>query len=139
MTDNFAESVHIMLVEDHAALRQMLRQALFRCGVGKISEAEDGLQALELLRGNWDNLPDLIICDLYMDNCDGLQFCREFNKKLRANNDHVPVLVLTGEKDEMVHEVAYQIGVTKVLTKPIPPIELIGEVGRAIGFDLAPA
>jgi CheY-like chemotaxis protein len=136
MTENLAKSVHVLLVEDHAAVRQMLRQILFRVGVGQISEAEDGAQAFDVLRGNWDNLPDLIICDLYMKNVDGLQFCRKLQQQLRTNNDHVPILVLTGEQDEMVHEVAYQVGATKVLTKPIPPAVPIEEIGRIIGFSL---
>jgi two-component system chemotaxis response regulator CheY len=136
MTGKPGEALHVLLIEDHAAMRQMVRGALHHCGVGQVTEAANGAEAFEALQGKWDKLPDLIICDLFMANVDGLQFCRKLQKRLRDTDGHVPIVVLTGEEDEMVHDVAYQVGANKVLTKPIPPAVLIEEIGRIIGFSL---
>jgi EAL domain-containing protein (putative c-di-GMP-specific phosphodiesterase class I)/CheY-like chemotaxis protein len=65
----------VLLVEDHAFQRQMLKRMLGHLGVREVLEAEDGEQALITLFNH--ELPvNLVICDLNMPNMDGMEFIR---------------------------------------------------------------
>ena len=79
----------ILVVEDHAMSRQMLK-TLFGYGGHRVLEAADGTAALALAR--LEN-PDLIISDIVMPTMDGLQFIR----LLRAEKglDAIPVIFYT--------------------------------------------
>lgn len=126
------DDVHIMIIDDQKAMRSIIRQLLLQQEFKRISDAENGIEALRLIeslktRGEG---PDLIICDLYMDGMDGL----EFVNKLRRTKDRTPIIILTGEADRFVHDVTKQVGATRVLTKPISAAELALEVRSAIGY-----
>lgn len=134
-----ASSLHILLVEDHTSMRSILCRMLHEAGVGQISEAEDGREALDFLKINWHNLPDLVISDLYMKHVDGLEFCRRLTARMRAAGQDIPFLLLTGEQDMFIHDVARQVGARAILTKPITREELLHEIGQVIGFTVESA
>ncbi len=121
-----------MVIDDQKSMRSIIRQLLAQHRFQTISEAENGVEALRLLSQmeGYDEAPDVIICDLYMDQMDGL----EFVNKLRRKRNLTPVLILTGESDRFVHDVSRQAGATRVLTKPISGTDLAREVRSAIGF-----
>ena len=51
----------------------------------------------------------------------------------------IPILMLTGDGDDMLHEVSRQVGATKVLSKPIGADDLLAEIRTAIGYDAGTA
>ncbi len=55
------------------------------------------------------------------------------NEKLRGRA--TPIIILTGEEDEMMHEVGLQPGAASVLTKPVNAAELPAEIQTVIGFS----
>jgi EAL domain-containing protein (putative c-di-GMP-specific phosphodiesterase class I) len=69
------EQMTVLLVEDHAFQRQMLKTMLERLGVNAVLEAADGQEALITLF-NHDKPVDLIVCDMNMPNMDGMEFIR---------------------------------------------------------------
>ncbi len=123
-------NLHIMIVDDHKTMRSIVRQHLQQEGFRQISEAENGEDAFRAFAKPNERPPDLVICDLHMDKMDGMAFVN----RLRRAKDNTPVLILTGEKDGLVLEVARQVGATKVLSKPISASDLANEVRQAIGF-----
>jgi CheY-like chemotaxis protein len=109
---------------------------LGQIGIQDVADAEDGEAALEMLHSPQAKDPDLIICDLHMENMDGMDFCNKLrldkNEVLRA----IPVIILTGEQDTFVHDVTRQVGATMVLVKPISAGDLKERIEAAIGFTI---
>ncbi|HEY9665996.1 MAG TPA: response regulator, partial [Coleofasciculaceae cyanobacterium] len=81
----------ILLVEDDAAIREMMRRTLEKEG-WTVTEAENGLIALELIE---DNRPELILLDLMMPKMDGFAFVNELQKNPSWRS--IPVVVLTAK------------------------------------------
>jgi two-component system chemotaxis response regulator CheY len=120
------EKKRILIVDDSAAVRAavalMLRSGPFEC-----IEAEDGVEALEVLAAN---KVDCIISDLHMPRLNGL----EFLKRLRGLPAYrfTPVLILTTDRVDENRAELRHAGATGVLGKPIEPEELMATVERAI-------
>lgn len=121
--------VNIMIVDDQKSMRSILRQLLRQENIDHVTEASNGLRALEMIMDVDIPDPDIIICDLYMDGMDGMEFIHH----LRRENNVTPVIILTGERNEFMHAVTRQVGASKVLTKPISAPDLAQEIHQAIG------
>jgi len=106
-------SLKILVVDDFATMRRIIRNLLQDLGFSNISEADDGNTALPLLQnGNFD----LLITDWNMPGMPGL----ELLKAVRADSRlaKLPVLMLTAEaKREQIVEAA-QAGVNGYVVKP---------------------
>jgi signal transduction histidine kinase/DNA-binding response OmpR family regulator len=80
----------VLIIEDNADLRQFL--------VGKLSQQYEILQAdngQSALQQAFDNIPDLIICDLVIPGKDGMALTAIFKNDLRTS--HIPVVLLTAK------------------------------------------
>ena len=76
----------------------------------------------------------MIISDLHMDVLDGIGLCNAIRRDKNPDIRSIPILILTGEEDEFLHEVAEQVGAQRILTKPVSAAELFQCIGRAVGF-----
>ena len=72
--------------------------------------------------------------DLHMGGMDGLQFCNHVRRDNNCANRHIPILILTADRDELTHQAAHQLGAIRVLTKPISANELLDEIQSAVGY-----
>ena len=63
-----------------------------------------------------------------------MAFCNKLRRHKNSDLAQIPVLILTGDSDGLLHEVALQIGAAKVLTKPISAPDLGREISQAVGF-----
>jgi len=121
--------LNVMVIDDHKSMRDIIRQLLHVEHIDHVTEAENGKHALEVMMDAGIPSPDVIVCDLYMDVMDGLEFVHH----LRRENNVTPVLILTGEQSAFMHEVTMQAGASKVLTKPISAPALADEIHQVIG------
>ena len=121
--------INVLIVDDQKSMRSIIRQLLSSQGITHVTDAENGKEAMVHLQQIDAEKPDIIICDLYMDGMDGMEFVHQ----LRRRKDMTPVLILTGEQNTFMHEVTQQAGATKVLTKPISAPDLVAEIHQAIG------
>jgi DNA-binding response OmpR family regulator len=112
----------LLVVEDDAALAEMLSEYLGAAGYG-VSVAGLGSAALEALARQ---AFDAVLLDLSLPDMDGLDLCRQ----LRARSD-VPVLMLTARGDAFDRVVGLEIGADDYLAKPFVPRELLARL-RAI-------
>ena len=103
----------VLIVDDEKLMRALLRDALEEGGFG-ISEASNGLEALEIARRIH---PDLILLDVIMPDMDGFEVCSRL-REIPAMH-HVPVLMVTASEDREVAERAYAAGATDFIPKPI--------------------
>jgi two-component system chemotaxis response regulator CheY len=112
----------ILIVDDSATIRKLINYILKKKEY-QITEAEDGIDALEKLI---NTKVDLVIADLNMPNMDGIELVRS----LRSNYYYVdtPIIMLTTTKDENLRRSAFEAGVNLFLNKPIQPNILLYKV-----------
>ena len=134
MSDDPLSELCVMVVDDQRAMRMIIRRLLGQIEISNVVEAEDGQEALDYLETPSNQPPDLVICDLHMANVDGLEFSNLVRRNKVPRLAGIPILILTGDSDEFMHEVTEQAGATKVLTKPISAPDLRKEIASAIGF-----
>lgn len=108
--------MNVLVIEDHAPLAANLVDYL--SGVGHVVDAApDGLTGLRLAGSH---AFDAIVLDLGLPGLDGIELCR----RLRADSNDVPILVLTarGELDDRIH--GLDSGADDYLVKPVKLREL---------------
>ena len=103
----------VLIVEDHADTREMLRILLNMIGC-RVIEAEDGEQAMSVAEKGH---PDLILLDVKMPLLDGLTVTRLIRSHPVLNE--VPILLLTGMDTPQVHREAFIAGCNDCLSKPL--------------------
>jgi len=117
--------LHVLLVEDHAPLREQVAAALRAAGY-RVSEAADGRLALQQAL---EDLPDVLVLDLGLPGLDGLQVCARLRQQAAR---HVPVLMLTA-RDALPDKLqGFAAGTDDYLVKPFAPAELLARV-HALG------
>lgn len=107
------DKARIMIVDDQADMRAMIRNMLAELGVNQIFEAVDGKQALMFIDDALDMI-DVIICDWNMPNMSGVEVLRQ----LRSVNPETPFLMVTGRRDIVSVSEAKASGVTAYISKP---------------------
>ncbi len=126
--------VSVLVADGHHTMRKIIRGLLEQNGIKHVFEAENGRDAYDWLCNEKLPLPDVIICELHMDQMDGIKLCNAVRRSKEVRESHIPILILTGERDPMVLDVARQTGAMAVLQKPISAPDLGNEVAKAIGF-----
>ena len=114
-----APSPHILIVDDDAEIRALLRDYLEKNGV-RASAVADGKAMWALLARE---RVDLIVLDLMLPGDDGLVLCRN----LRAQSD-VPVIMLTAKGEDTDRIVGLEMGADDYLPKPFNPRELLARI-----------
>ena len=126
----------VMVVDDQVSMRRIVRQLLASNGIRDVLEAADGAEALEQLQKPEHAGIDLVICDLMMPVMDGLTFCNQMRRDIRLKSRHVPILLLTAVTDELVLQVARQVGALDIANKPIAASELGRRIEHLVGIKL---
>ena len=93
------------MVDDDRGGRRLTRATLERAGF-EVLEAQDGLQALDVMRAE---LPDLVLMDVSMPVMDGFTACAELRQL--PEGGRVPVVMMTGLDDVESIERAFANGI----------------------------
>lgn len=119
---------HILIVDDAAMVRMFHRQVLELAGY-QVSEAVNGMEALEkALNEHYD----LFVVDVNMPKMDGYCFLRE----LRLQDiEQAPALMVSTEAggSDMVR--AFEAGANMYITKPIKPDDFVEHVRLCLGEE----
>lgn len=113
---------HILVVDDHREIRDLVSRALAKDGF-RVSVAADGRAMRKVLA---DSRIDLILLDLMLPGEDGLSLCRT----LRAESN-IPIIMLTAKGEEIDRVVGLEVGADDYLPKPFGSRELIARI-RAV-------
>ena len=103
----------ILVVDDDRGTRRLTRATLEKTGFA-VLEAQDGLQALDVVRAE---CPDLILMDVSMPVLDGFTACAELRRL--PEGSEVPIMMMTGLDDVESIERAFAVGANDFITKPI--------------------
>jgi two-component system KDP operon response regulator KdpE len=122
-----APALHVLVVDDEPPIRKLLRMGLGAQGYD-VLEAPNGKTALELMGGK----PDLVILDLGLPDVQGLDLLRQ----MRAQNESVPIVVLSSRGDEAAKVAALDFGADDYVTKPFGMEELLARIRAALRHQL---
>ena len=113
----------ILICDDEAGLRAVIkRYAIFEGH--EVSEAGDGMEAVELCRNN----PfDIIIMDIMMPQLDGFSAVKEIRK-----TSDTPVIMLSARGDEYDKVLGFEVGVDDYVVKPFSSKEIMLRVGAIL-------
>lgn len=110
--------LRILLVDDHVLFRKGLTALLSgRPDIQIVGEARDGLEAIEAAR---EILPDVILMDVNMPRCDGLEATRRIKREM----PHVKIVILTVSDDDQHLFEAIKSGAQGYLLKDLEPYQL---------------
>lgn len=108
--------LHLLVVDDNAQMRHLLRALLRAGGITRVTEAETAPAAIAVMRAT----PiDLVLLDWKMSPIDGLAFARMIRWDARSPNPYMPILMLTAHTEASRVAAARDAGVTGFVKKPI--------------------
>lgn len=110
----------ILVVDDESSIVQLARMYLERENF-RVQEAGDGESAFESIV---KNKPALVVLDINLPKLDGFEVCR----KLRADNNPVPIIMLTARDEDIDKILGLEFGADDYMTKPFNPRELVARV-----------
>jgi len=124
LPSNVAESIRILIAEDNALLRGVLRDALAEAGMTVVAEASDGAEAVTLAE---QSTPDVVVMDMRMPNVDGI----EATEQIAHASWAMPVVVLSAYDEPQMIEAALAAGAASCLKKGVGLDELIEAIRAA--------
>ena len=116
----------ILLVEDDAAIREMVSHTLSRAGfeVRVVSDAVHAERAIDRSR------PDLVLLDWMLPGVSGVEFARRLRRS-EATRD-IPLIMLTAKGEEGDRLIGFEAGADDYVVKPFSVKELVARIGAVL-------
>lgn len=122
------ENLRILIIDDNAHIRQLLRTILNAVGIRSIDIAEDGIQGFEAFcRLDYD----LVFTDYAMEPITGVDLVDLIRTSSKSPNPYIPIIIISACSDQERVQMARDHGVTEFLAKPFT-IELLMERLEAV-------
>ncbi|WP_299485819.1 response regulator [Acaryochloris sp. IP29b_bin.137] len=122
---------HILLIDDEAYIRTIVKTCLVTYGGYKVSMAESGPEGL--LKAKQEH-PDAILLDYMMPGMDGIMLLRELRKD--ALTQSMPVVMITARAQPSDQLKYAELDVLGVISKPFEPLMLTTQVAQMLGWEL---
>ena len=110
---------HILVIDDDPQIRALLEEYLAENGL-RVSVASTGKEMSRILN---DEAIDLIVLDLRLAGEDGMAIVRSLR-----DQSSIPIVMLTGVRDEADRVMGLELGADDYLTKPFSPRELLARI-----------
>lgn len=120
----------VLYVEDDASLRKEMFEILddiFNVVISAV-DGEDGLDKFKYYKKKMGNYPDIIITDIHMPKCNGI----EMSKKFLAYNSEQLIVVLTAHNKSHYLIDLINMGIKHYLVKPVSSEDLLETLQRAL-------
>lgn len=110
----------ILVIEDNESVCEMIEMFFLKEKIqGEF--IHDGIKGLEAFKnGSWD----LLIVDWMLPGMDGVTLCR----KIRQENDEIPIIMLTAKDSESDQVLGLEMGADDYVTKPFSPLALMARI-----------
>ncbi len=118
-------SKRVLITDDAAFMREMLREILTDGGYEIVAEAEDGDEALTQFR---EHLPDVVTLDIVMPGKSGLEVLSE----MVAIDPSACVVMCSALGQEALVMEALESGARDFIVKPFQPDHALSVVGKAL-------
>lgn len=122
-------NLQVLVVEDNKYMQLLLQNVLRMFKIRRIMTADDGVQALDVMR---TFQPDIIFCDWDMQGVDGIELTRKVRNGTESANPYVPIVMLTGHTEARHIFKARDAGITEYLAKPISAEMVYERICRAV-------
>ena len=109
---------NILICDDAAFMRMMVKDALTKAGYTDLIEAQDGAEAVE--KFNAEN-PDLVFMDITMPNKDGLEALKE----IKAAHPNANIVMCSAMGQEAMVIEAIKSGAKDFIVKPFKPDRIL--------------
>ncbi len=119
-------SARILIVDDAAFMRMMIKEILTKNGYTVVGEASDGAQALDKYK---ELKPDLVTMDITMPEMDGIQALKE----IRAIDTGAKVIMCSAMGQQAMVIDAIQAGARDFIVKPFQAERVIEAIRKALG------
>ena len=116
----------ILIVDDAAFMRMMIKDILSKNGYEVVGEAENGARALEKYK---ETLPDLVIMDITMPEVDGIQAV----KNIKSIDGNAKIIMCSAMGQQAMVVDAIQAGARDFIVKPFKPDRVIEAVKKVLG------
>ena len=118
------DNVRVLVVDDDADSREMIRTALVLHGAAAtcVADAHAGLAAIAHER------PDVVVSDIGMPGADGHAFLRQLRALPRRKGGHIPAVALTGHTSREARVASREAGFHYHLDKPVDLAKQLGIV-----------
>lgn len=114
------ENAKILLVDDSAFMRSVLKNILSEAGMKNFEEAENGKEALEKIE---KFNPDLMLMDLIMPEMGGIEVLKQIGKTQK-------IIVISAVGQEKIIEEAKELGALSFIVKPFDNDQVVNEVSK---------
>jgi two-component system, NarL family, response regulator DegU len=121
-------TIRLMLADDHRMLREGLSRSMTEEGFDVVGEAQDGVEAVAMAERV---VPDVILMDVSMPNCNGVEACRQVKQRTRGTR----IVMLTMHADKEVLTDAIRAGASGYLVKDCSTQEIAEAVRMAAAGD----
>jgi two-component system chemotaxis response regulator CheY len=124
---------NVLIVDDSTPMRAVIKKVVKASGfnLGRIFEASNGKEALDLLEREW---LDLVLTDYNMPEMDGLMLLEEMQKNESFMS--IPVVMITTEGSKQRVEEFLDKGAKAYIKKPFSPEEIKHKLNRIMGEPL---
>ena len=110
------QQLRVLLVDDNAFMRTIVRGLLNNIGVKIVSEATDGIAALDMIR---ESPPDVVILDWEMPLLNGPELVRIVRSPGVFPTPDIPIIMLTAHGEHWRILESVKLGVNEFLCKPV--------------------
>ena len=117
---------NILVVDDAAFMRMMIKDILTKNGYNVAGEAENGAKALEKYN---EVKPDLVLMDITMPEVDGIQAL----KNIKAADPNAKVIMCSAMGQQAMVIVSIQAGAKDFIVKPFQPDRVLEAVKKVVG------
>ena len=117
---------NILICDDAAFMRMMIKDILTKNGYGIAGEAENGVVAIDKYN---ETKPDLVLMDITMPEMDGIQA----HKKIRENDPSALVIMCSAMGQQAMVIEAIQSGAKDFIVKPFQADRVLEAVKKVVG------
>ncbi|ALK10553.1 response regulator [Blastochloris viridis] len=114
--ENLLQNISVLVVDDNAFMRKLVRNILTNIGVKTTLEAADGLAGIEAIRMF---APDIVVLDWEMPLLNGAELVRIVRSPGVFPQPDIPIIMLTGHVERWRIVEATRLGVHEFLKKPV--------------------